>query len=174
MSADGIPPNDPSAPGDIGTRVWRLAFAVKPVADFLIWVARYIDPVLHALTRGPLGGWTPFPFVSMTTTGAKSGKRRTAAVLYFNEGDDLVLVASNYGGTRHPAWYHNLKADPSARLVRGRRSGTYAATEVTDEAERERLFALADQLYPGYADYRERTAVIGRRIPIMRLRRTQS
>jgi len=172
MSAEGIPPNDPSAPGDIGTRVWRLTFAIRPLGNFLIWVARYIDPLLHALTRGPLGGWTPFPFVSMTTTGAKSGQPRTSAVIYFSDADDLILVASNYGGTRHPAWYHNLKANPRAQLVRGRRSGTYTASEVTDEAERQRLFALADRVYRGYAGYRERTDTIGRRIPIMRLRRT--
>ncbi len=65
------------------------------------------------------------PFVSMTTTGAKSGEPRTAAVLYFNDGDDVILIASNYGGTRHPAWYHNLKANPTAELRRGDRSGTY-------------------------------------------------
>lgn len=172
MPADGIPRNEPGARGDLGTRVWRVAFAIKPLGDLLIWVARYIDPLLHGLTRGPLGGWTPFPFVSMTTTGAKSGQPRTSAVIYFNDGDDLILVASNYGGTRHPAWYHNLKANPTAHLVRGRRSGIYSASEVMDEAERERLFALADRVYRGYSDYRVRTDRIGRRIPIMRLRRT--
>ena len=112
------------------------------------------------------------PFVSMTTTGAKSGEPRTAAVLYFHDGDDVILIASNYGGTRHPAWYHNLKANPTAVLQRGGRSATYAATEVTDEAEREHLFSLGDRVYPGYAQYRVRTAAMGRRIPILRLRRT--
>jgi deazaflavin-dependent oxidoreductase (nitroreductase family) len=174
MTADGIPANDPSARGDVGTRIWRLVFAIKPLGDFVIWVARYVDPLLHRLTRGPFGGWIPMPFVSMTTTGAKSGLPRTSAVIYFSDGADLILVASNYGGTRHPAWYHNLKANPTARLVRGRHSANYAATEVTDEAERQRLFAQADRVYRGYAGYREQTAVIGRRIPIMRLRRTQS
>lgn len=172
MPADGIPANDPGARGDIGTRVWRLMFAIKPLGDLLIWVARYLDPVLHGLTRSAIGGWMPFPFVSMTTTGAKSGRPRTSAVIYFNDGVDLILVASNYGGTRHPAWYHNLKANPTALLIRGRRSGVYEATEVTDDAERERLFALANRVYRGYADYRVRTDSRGRRIPIMRLRRT--
>ena len=60
------------------------------------------------------------PFASMTTTGAKSGEPRTAAVIYFHDGDDVILIASNYGGTRHPAWYHNLKANPTAILQRGR------------------------------------------------------
>jgi hypothetical protein len=50
---------------------------------------------------------------------------------------------------------------PMAHLARGDRSGTYNASEVTDEPERERLFALAEGVYPGYADHRERTAKIG-------------
>ena len=91
------------------------------------------------------------PFASMTTTGAKSGEPRTAAVVYFNDGDDVILIASNYGGTRHPAWYHNLKANQTAILQRGRRSGTYVAAEVNDEADRERLFVLGDLVYPGYS-----------------------
>jgi deazaflavin-dependent oxidoreductase (nitroreductase family) len=132
-----------------------------------------MDPLLHRLTRGRLGAWIPMPFVSMTTTGARSGQPRTSAAIYFNDGDDLILVASNYGRPLHPAWYHNLKANPTARLERGSRSATYTASEVTDEAERARLFALADSVYRGYSDYRLRTAQIGRRIPIMRLHRTR-
>ena len=114
------------------------------------------------------------PFASMTTTGARSGEARTAAVIYFNDGDDVILIASNYGGTRHPAWYHNLRANPTARLQRGGRAATYTAAEVTDEGEREHLFVLGDRVYPGYAQYRVRTAAMGRRIPIMRLQRTQA
>ena len=60
------------------------------------------------------------PFASMTTTGARSRTTaRSTAVIYFNDGDDVILIASNYGGTKHPAWYHNLKAHPRATLRRG-------------------------------------------------------
>jgi deazaflavin-dependent oxidoreductase (nitroreductase family) len=107
----------------------------------------------------------------MTTTGARSGLQRTSTVLYFNDGPDLIVIASNWGGERHPAWYHNVKANPSAVLAVGSCSATYSASEVTDAHERERLFALADSVYRGYADYRERTAKTGRQIPLMRLRR---
>jgi deazaflavin-dependent oxidoreductase (nitroreductase family) len=171
MTSEGIPRVDPLARASLTTRLLRRAFDFKPVGRFLIWVAADLDPFLHGWTRGRFGGLVPMPFASMTTTGARSGQPRTAAVLYFNDGDDVILIASNYGGTRHPAWYHNLKAHPDARLERGGRSGDYVAAEVTDEAERERLFALGHHVYSGFAQYRVRTAEFGRRIPIMRLRR---
>jgi deazaflavin-dependent oxidoreductase (nitroreductase family) len=133
-------------------------------------VIKRFDPLLQRLTRGRLALRLVVPFTSMTTTGAKTGQPRTAAVLYFSDGDDVILIASNYGGTRHPAWYHNLKAHPQALLTRGGRSGTYFAEEVSDEADRTRLFASADVIYSGYGDYRVRAGRTGRRIPIMRLR----
>jgi deazaflavin-dependent oxidoreductase (nitroreductase family) len=174
MAADDLPRVDPMVPGNLGTRLVRRCFDVEPLRRLLISVAARLDPILHAWTRGRFGQLAPMPFVSMTTTGAKSGERRTAAVIYFHDGDDVILIASNYGGTRHPAWYHNLEANPTAELRRANRSGTYVAAEVTDEAERERLFELGNRVYPGYAQYRVRTAAMGRRIPIMRLRRTGS
>jgi deazaflavin-dependent oxidoreductase (nitroreductase family) len=170
MTADGIPRVDPLAPANLATRLLRRAFDVRPAGRFMIWVAADLDPLLHRWTRGRFGHLVPMPFASMTTTGAKSGVARTTAVIYFNDGADLIVIASNYGGTRHPSWYHNLKAHPDATLRRGGHSGRYVAVEVTDEAERERLFALGHGVYTGFALYRVRTAAIGRRIPIMRLR----
>jgi deazaflavin-dependent oxidoreductase (nitroreductase family) len=150
----------------------QFALKARSIRRVATQVTKRVDPVLHGLTRGRLGVHLALPFVSMTTTGAKSGQPRTSAVLYFNDGADLILIASNYGGDHHPAWYHNLKAHPIALLARGDRSGTYTAVEVIDEPERERLFALADHVYGGFADYRELTDQIGRRIPIMRLHQT--
>jgi deazaflavin-dependent oxidoreductase (nitroreductase family) len=169
MTADGIPRVDPLAPANLATRLLRRAFDIKPVGRFLIWIAADLDPLMHGWTRGRFGHLVPMPFASMTTIGAKSGLPRTTAVIYFNDGADLILIASNYGGTTHPSWYHNLKAHPDATLQRGGRSGNYVAAEVTDEAERERLFALGHRVYSGFAQYRVRTAAIDRRIPIMRL-----
>lgn len=166
-SAEGIPPVDPMMAADAAGRAARRVLQIRPVARFLASVAQPLDPILGSLTRRGL--WMPLPFASITTTGARSGQPRVATVIYFNDGPDVILVASNYGQARHPAWYHNLVANPTAVLSRGSRSGEYAAAEVTDEAERERLFALANHIYPGFAAYRRRTAMIGRRIPIMRL-----
>ena len=168
---DGIPRVDPLVPANTASRLMRRAFDVRPVGPLLIRFAADLDPVAHRWTRGRFGGLVPMPFVSMTTTGARSGQPRTSAVIYFNDGDDVILIASNYGGTRHPAWYHNLRANSTAHLERGSRTGDYIASEVSDDAERERLFALGHHIYPGFAQYRVTTARFGRRIPIMRLRR---
>jgi hypothetical protein len=65
----------------------------------------------------------------------------------------------------HPAWYHNAVADPDVSLG-GR---PFRAEVVTDEAERERLWELADRVFPPYASYRRRAAAAGRTIPILRL-----
>lgn len=168
-AATGIQRVDPLVPANLPTRVLRRAFDIGPVGRFLIWIAADLDPLLHGWTRGRFGTSVPMPFASMTTIGARSGQPRTTAVIYFNDGDDVILIASNYGRTRHPSWYHNLKAHPQAHLERGRRAGDYIATEVSDNTERERLFALGHHVYTGFAVYRVRTAELGRRIPVMRL-----
>ncbi|MDE3134105.1 MAG: nitroreductase family deazaflavin-dependent oxidoreductase [Acidobacteriota bacterium] len=170
MSVDGIPRVEPLLPADAATRAVRRAFATPVLGRLLVYAAPYVDRLLHALARGRFGRWLPLPFASMTTTGAKSGLPRASAVLYFHDGDDVILIASNYGRPRHPAWYYNLRAHPHATLARGPGAGAYHASEVTDAGERERLFALCKIIYPGFAVYRVRTARIGRRIPVMRLR----
>jgi hypothetical protein len=103
MTAGGsIPRVDPLVPANAATRLLRRAFEIRLVGRFLIWVAADLDPFLHWWTRGRLGHLVPMPFASMTTTGARSGVSRTTAVIYFNDGDDVILIASNYGGTRRP------------------------------------------------------------------------
>jgi len=102
----------------------------------------------------------------LVSTGAKSGLPRVVQLTYFHDGPDVILLASNYGGTRHPQWYHNLKANPDCEF--GEQS--FSAAEVTDPDEYARLFALAERVYAGYDDYRAKTAPAGRRIPIFRLR----
>jgi deazaflavin-dependent oxidoreductase (nitroreductase family) len=170
--SSGIPPFDPETGSRAGRRYLQLALKTRPVRRVVTQAAKRGDPVLHGLTRGRFGGRLALPFVSMTTTGARSGQPRVTAVLYFNDGEDLIVIASNYGRDHHPAWYHNLKAHPAALLAQGDRGGTYVASEVMGEHERERLLKLAERVYGGFADYRELTAKIGRRIPIMRLRQT--
>jgi deazaflavin-dependent oxidoreductase (nitroreductase family) len=169
MTVERVPHVDPLAGANAATRLVRRALDVGPIRRLVIRIAPDLDRFFHWWTRGRFGHLVPMPFASMTSTGARSGQPRTTAVLYFNDGDDLILIASNWGGTRHPGWYHNLKAHPEAVLQRGGRSERYVAEELTDEGERERLFSVAHRVYPGYAQYRVRTAAIGRRIPIMRL-----
>jgi deazaflavin-dependent oxidoreductase (nitroreductase family) len=169
VPALGIPPFDPSAPRS------RYLKLLEPVARtplgrrFGIDFAARVDPWLLHVSHGRFGAFVGAPTALLTTTGAKSGEERSAAVLYFSDGEDVILIASNFGRDRHPAWYHNLKAHPEALMERGGISASYLASEVSDEAERERLFVLADLLYKGYADYRELTAAVGREIPLLRL-----
>ena len=170
MSAEGVPRVDPLVPADFGTRLVRRAFQISPIRGLLVYIAPYADRPLHGLARGRFGRWMPMPFASVTTTGARSGQSRLSAVLYFHDGDDVILIASNYGRPRHPSWYHNLRAHPGALLSRGGDWGAYTAIEITDESERERLFGLCNRVYPGFASYRVRTDRIGRRIPVMRMR----
>jgi hypothetical protein len=58
------------------------------------------------------------PSVILTATGAKSGKPRTVALLGIPHPDGVAVVAANYGDAKHPAWYHNLKANPAATVVK--------------------------------------------------------
>ena len=168
----GIRHVDPLARDGVLTRVVARVLRTRAGRWFAINVAARVDPVLGRATRGYVGFGVGLPTANLTTTGAKSGAQRTATVVYFNDGDDVILVASSFGRDKHPAWYHNLRAHPQAMLERSGRSGTYVASEVDDEADRERLFSLVDRVYAGYADYRVRAGQVGRRIPIMRLRLT--
>ena len=133
-------------------------------------IAPSVDPWLLKVTRGRVGMGLTLPSALLTTVGAKSGQRRINAVLYFHDGPDVIVIASNYGGDRHPSWYHNLIANPRAQIAKAGGGPVMTATEVTDPAERERLWNLADRVYPLYASYRQRASKHNRTIPIIRLR----
>lgn len=135
------------------------------------WFARHVstrlDPGLYRATGGrfttSMGVVVNAPLV---TTGARSGQPREVQLTYFHDGADPILIASNFGGQKHPAWYHNLKANPLCRFG----GEDFRAVEVTDPVEHARLYGLAEQVYAGYGDYLAKTAPRGRRIPIFRLR----
>lgn len=165
----GVPKVDPRAQHGALTRGFLRLMRTDAGRWLGINIGARVDPALMKATRGRIGMGMMLPIVNVTTTGAKSGAPRTATLVYFTDGDDVILVASSFGRDRHPAWYHNLKANPEAVLSCAGGSGRYRAAEVEDEGERARLFELVDQLYPGYADYRVRAGAVGRRIPIMRL-----
>ena len=119
-------------------------------------------------TRGRIRLNVAVPIVVLTSIGARSGKRRETPLAYFTDGDDVVLIASNYGRVRHPGWYHNLLAHPECELHIGPRGGRFVAREI-EGADRDRLYALAvDRLNAGFALYEHRTSG-HRTIPMMRL-----
>jgi len=103
----------------------------------------------------------------LTTIGAKTGEGREAPLAYSRDGDHLVIVASKGGAPSHPAWYHNLVANPAVTVdVDGER---YEATAtVADGAERRRLYDQHAALHPAFAEYETRTARV---IPVIVLQR---
>jgi deazaflavin-dependent oxidoreductase (nitroreductase family) len=96
--------------------------------------------------------------------GAKSGIERTAPLLYFRDGENLVIVASKGGFPKHPAWYHNLKANPNTTVQVATHHIDVRARIATVE-ERERLWPMAVKSYRGYQDYAARSK--GREIPLV-------
>lgn len=164
----GVPAIDPSRSSGLMRAAVRFARSA-PGRWFAINVSSRVDPVLLKATGGRVSTFAMAPVVNLTVPGRRSGEPRRCALLYFTEGDDVVLVASSFGRERHPAWYHNVMAHPEVELEAKGRSGRYVATEVQG-AERDRLFARATELYAGYADYVGRAAQAGRTIPVLRLR----
>jgi len=96
--------------------------------------------------------------------GAKSGTKRTSPLLYISDGDDVVIVASKGGFPKHPAWYHNLMANPDTTVQIGREKRP-VHTRVASREERDRLWPMAVKAYRGYADYQARSK--GREIPLV-------
>jgi deazaflavin-dependent oxidoreductase (nitroreductase family) len=148
-------------------RFMRWSAATAPMSWLDARVLHHMDRLVYRLTRGrhTLGGWVSgLPVVMLTTTGAKTGQQRTSPVLAVPDGDNLVVVASNWGQRHHPAWYHNLCAHPTATVTVGGASRRVQAHEAIGE-ERERLWQLDLKVYPGRAAYERRAA--HRRIPVM-------
>jgi deazaflavin-dependent oxidoreductase (nitroreductase family) len=128
-------------------------------------VAWKLDPILLKLTGGRFSaGWPVSPGL-LETRGARTGKPRQTATLYFHDGDRVTLIASKQGRPENPAWYYNLLEHPDVTYG----GVPFRATVVTDEAERQRLWELADRVFPQFADYRRWTAEAGRVIPIVQL-----
>jgi deazaflavin-dependent oxidoreductase (nitroreductase family) len=129
-------------------------------------VGQRVDPHLMRLTRGHIRLAVTAPTVLLTHTGAKSGRRRTTPLLYFTDDDVVVvLIASKGGAASHPAWYHNVKANPEVEASTDGRPVPYLAREA-EGAERKRLWGLATTLYAGYDDYQEK-ARSHRTIPVI-------
>ena len=116
-------------------------------------------------TRGRLGFNLVIPTALLETRGAKSGQLRRNVVIYFHDGERVTIVASKLGLPEHPAWFHNLVANPEVSFG----GIPMRATVVSDEAERDRLWMLADRVFAPYAVYRREAAKANRTIPIVRL-----
>jgi F420H(2)-dependent quinone reductase len=124
-----------------------------------------IHVVLYRASGGRIGGRIrkTARVLLLTTTGRKTGKKRTTPLLYAEDAGRYVVVASVGGAPRHPAWYLNLRGSPEATIQVGRRTLTVHA-ETTQADERARLWSVVTRMYPGYDDYQARTT---REIPVV-------
>ena len=142
------------------------AFSNTRLGRFLsIHVVWRLDPHLVRATGGRLGFNLVIPTALLETRGARSGARRRNVVIYFHDGERVTIVASKLGLPQHPAWFHNLVSNPDVTFG----GIPMRATVVTDEAERDRLWALADRVFAPYATYRREAAKAKRAIPIVQL-----
>lgn len=115
-------------------------------------------------TDGEVGYlWNGVPTLLLTTKGRRSGEPRTSALIFAQDGDDFLIVASKGGAPVHPNWYHNLSADPDVEIqVRARR--TKAAARTASDEERPRLWKILTEVWPNYDAYVSRTERI---IPVV-------
>lgn len=104
------------------------------------------------------------------TIGAKSGKKRLNPLVTMADADRYIIIASAGGAEKHPAWYHNIKANTNVRVEVGTEQFDAEAT-ITEEPERSELYAKMTVPYPFFADYAEKTAGI-RTIPVITLSRS--
>lgn len=156
---------DPTAPRGRFSRAYA-TFSATRLGRFLSSkIAWKLDPYVMKATRGRLGLSLTLPTAVLETRGAKSGAVRHNVVIYFHDADRVTIVASKAGADKHPAWFHNLRAHPDVTLG----GIPMTATVVSDEAERNRLWPLADRVFPPYATYRRDAAKVNRTIPIVQL-----
>ena len=150
----------------------------EPLPDLDIYAAatdppaqqRYNDLLIDQFRTNAgkvTGQFADLPVLLLKTTGAKSGATRTTPLVYFKDGDRYLIIASKAGAPTHPAWYHNLVANPAASVELPNESFGVQAKR-TEGAERDRLFQTVVEHFPIYGDYQQKT---GRAIPVIVLQR---
>jgi F420H(2)-dependent quinone reductase len=106
---------------------------------------------------------TGLPVVIVTNTGNKSGAVRKTPLMRVKDGENYVLIGSVGGGPKNPVWVYNLRANPRVEIRDRQDVRSMRVREVTDDAERARLWAIAVEAYPPYEEYQGRTT---RKIPV--------
>lgn len=132
------------------------------------WVAKHIRTYVESGgKKGHL--WQGLPTLLLTTRGRRSGKLRRTALIYGQDGDRHVVVASNGGSADHPAWYLNVLAEPEVQVQVAADRFIARARPATAE-ERPRLWDQMAKIFPMYNTYRTKT---DRDIPVVILERVQ-
>jgi deazaflavin-dependent oxidoreductase (nitroreductase family) len=140
-------------------------------ADFVNWLsatkvggrltratAAKVDPWIYRRTNGRfvLAGRPTIPQITLTTTGRRSGHRREVQLAALADGDDFVVVASNFGQEHHPAWMYNLEADPRAWVRHGADELEVTARSLSAE-EKEAVWPRLHAIVPQFRTYLDRT-----------------
>jgi len=130
--------------------------------------AARLDPILYRLSGGKITSVGPqvIPQLVLTTTGRKSGKQRSVQLGYTEDGDDVLVVASNLGAINHPAWSHNLDVNPNAKIQLGPETKDVVATRLTD-SEKAILWPKIADTVPQMKSYVKMTS---RNIKVYRLK----
>lgn len=137
-----------------------LLHAIGPQPWFIA-VYRRVGPKIDPyLSRVAGGDWMKevygLPGMVLHTIGAKSGQPRSNPLLYVRDGDDFIVVGTNFGQPKHPAWTVNLKAHPQQAAVEVAGIKVPVAAHAIEGAEWDGLFARLVDVYPGYALYLQR------------------
>lgn len=156
---------EPTPPRGLRALILRLLAAPPSAAlerslpfRLIVWRAA---PRLIGLVRRLL----PFPAAVLQTRDLRNGRAHRRVVIYFHDGERVIVVPSRGGGPRDPFWLDNARADPHVLLART----PLRAQLVEDAAEQARLWQVAEAFYPAYATYREHAARCGRTIPLLQL-----
>jgi deazaflavin-dependent oxidoreductase (nitroreductase family) len=150
-------------------RLVRKAAEIVPMSWIRPRLVVGIDRGVFRLSRGRTtmsALVSGLPIVMLTTTGARTGQTRAVPVLGLPDDDRLILIASNFGKSSNPGWYHNLRAHPSAVITWSGSTVEMHARELVG-AERQRYVDLGIEIYPWWEPYHRRAAP--RQIPVIML-----
>lgn len=120
----------------------------------LRWTGKLNVPIYRASGGRLMSKVGKAPVLLLETTGRKSGEKRVAPLVYLADGERFIVIDTNAGNAKLPAWSHNLKADPAAEVEIGKRRTAVRARVATGE-ERTELWRRHNEQYAGFDDYAE-------------------
>jgi deazaflavin-dependent oxidoreductase (nitroreductase family) len=138
----------------------------QEIEDMSDWNSKIIDEFRARGGRGVANFGDRL--LLLTTRGAKTGRAHTTPLAYHRDGTNYVIIASMGGAPRHPAWYHNLLANPAAEIEVGTEKFRVRATAIPNGPERDRLYEQQAHIMPGFREYEKATT---RKIPVVVLAR---
>jgi len=140
----------------LATRIIRRLGPTRPFIALYRRLGPLVDPWLLRRTGGQIATLVyGFPALLLVTIGGKTGLKRTSPLLYARDGDDFVVVGTNFGTREHPAWTSNLLKNPAAEIVVGNETVAVQA-ELTNGDTFERIWPRFTAVYGGYESYRKR------------------